>query len=95
MLLLVCSGIFTFLLLLSLSVALLQWRIENEPGAEPVQFLPAIQKVLLFVGLAGLLAVNAAMMHSGSGSIRLQLIPPLTSLVLYIPVFAFTLVLLV
>jgi len=84
-----------FALLLSVSAFLLHWRVASEPGAQPVPELSAAFRVLLAAGLVGALASNGALILRRTRPLRTLLVPVGAALVLYLPVLAITLIMLV
>jgi hypothetical protein len=93
--LLALSGLSFFSVLLSASACLLHWRVANEPGALPVPGLFTAFRVLLSAGSFGAMVSNGTLLLRRTRPLSILLVPPGAALVLYLPVFALTLIMLV
>ncbi|MFO7626173.1 MAG: hypothetical protein R6V62_02800 [Candidatus Fermentibacteraceae bacterium] len=93
--LLAVSGLSLFAVLLSVSAYLLNWRVVNEPGARPVPGLFAAFRILSIAGLSGALLSNGTLLLLRTRPLRILLVPPGVAIVLYLPVLALTLIMLV
>ncbi len=88
-------GLSVFLLCLSLSAGLLHWRVENEPGATSSPGLLTAHFVLLAVGLAGLGGSSIPLFRNRDRPLRGMLSAAAVALLVYLPLFLLTLMMLV
>jgi hypothetical protein len=92
-LLIVLAPFFWFALLCSLSIRMLAWRVDNEPGAAAVPELHAAFWIFLLTGLAGTAAVHFFLIKYRAGRIWLVWIVNGGATLLYLPFFLLTLLL--
>jgi len=92
---LVLFGTAVFALCLSFSAFLFHWRIENEPGASPDLVFLRVHRLLLLFGLTGSLCISFAILRRELGSPMRLILPTVLALLVYSPLFAITILLMV
>lgn len=89
------AGVSLFALYLSFSACLLHWRVENEPGAAPSPGLFTAHLILLATGGTGTAVFPSIIMAKKSKPYRHLLAAGAIATILYAPLLALTLILLV
>lgn len=78
-----------------MSAWLLNWRVENEPGAWPLPGLIRAHRLLLASGAGGVILFPGLILFFRAGPYAHLLIPLAAAMLLYTPFFVLTIVMLV
>jgi hypothetical protein len=88
-------GVSVFLVCLSLSAAMLHWRVDNEPGATASPGLETAGFALFLSGAAGTVLFSVDLIRKGKRHPARLLIPAGIALLVYSPLFMLTMILMV
>ncbi len=84
-------GLSLFVLLCSVSLHMLHWRVSNEPGAGDFPGLLAAAWSVILVGLAGFAWSTAVFLRRGRGRLLHAAAACLVAILIYLPVLLLTL----